>query len=79
MEQVLHNNRRKGWLFVLGLVGLILFLGYGSYWIKINIPSEVKLLLGQEERFDFSVPMEASITREEAVGVLYVNQEPLSD
>ena len=42
--------------------------------MKINIPSEIKLLLGQEEEFNFSVPMEASIMNEEAAGVLYVNQ-----
>lgn len=35
--------------------------------------------MGQEEEFNFSVPMEASIFNEEAAGVLYVNQEPLSE
>lgn len=47
--------------------------------MKVNVPSEMKLLMGQEEEFDFSVPMEASIFGEEAAGVLYVNQEPLSE
>lgn len=79
MEQVLRKRRRKGWLFALGLVSLILFFLYGYYWMKINVPSEIKLLRGQEEEFDFSVPMEASIMGEEAAGVLYVNQEPLSE
>ncbi len=79
MEQVLCKRRRKGWLFALAGISLILCIVYGYYWMKINIPSEVKLLLGQEENFNFSVPMEASIMGEEAAGVLYVNQEPLSE
>jgi len=79
MEQVLFKRKKKGWLFVLTTVLLILCGAYGYYWMKINIPSEIKLLLGAEEEFDFSVPMEASIMSEEATGVLYVNQEPLSE
>lgn len=79
MEQVLCKRRKKGWLFAVMGISLVLFLLYGYYWMKINVPSEIKLLLGQEEEFDFSIPMEASITGEEAMGVLYVNQEPLSE
>lgn len=80
MEQVMCKRRRKGWLFaLLAVAGLIFFLSYGYYWMKINVPSEIKLLRGQEEKFDFSVPMEASIFGEAAAGVLYVNQEPLSE
>ena len=79
MEQVLCERKRKGWLLVF-VAALLIFLGaYGYYWIKVNVPSEIKLLLGQEEEFDFSVPMEASIMGEEAAGVLYINQEPLSE
>ena len=78
MEQVLCERKRKGWLLVLVAV-LLIFLGaYGYYWMKVNVPSEIKLLLGQEEEFDFSVPMEASVMQEEAAGVLYINQQPLS-
>ena len=79
MEKVLRFAKRKGWLLVLLAVSLGFVFLYGYYWMKINVPSEMKLLLGQEEKFDFSVPMEASITGEEAAGVLYINQEPLSE
>ena len=79
MEQVLRKRKRKGWLLVLVAVSLIFFGAYGYYWMKVNVPSEIKLLLGQEEEFNFSVPMEASIMGEKASGVLYVNQEPLSE
>lgn len=79
MEQVLCKGRRKGWLLVLLAASLIFLGAYGYYWMKVNVPSEIKLLLGQEEKFDFSVPMEASIMGEEAAGVLYVNQKPLSE
>lgn len=79
MEQVLCKRRRKRCFFAVMAVSLIVFLTYGYYWMKVNVPSEIKLLVGEEEQFDFSVPMEASIVREEAVGVLYVNQEPLSE
>lgn len=79
MEKMSRNVKKKGWLFAMFAVGLAVFFLYGYYWMKVNIPSEIRLLLGQEERFDFSVPMKASITGEEAAGVLYVNQEPLSE
>ncbi len=79
MEKVLRFAKRKGWLLALLAVSLGFVFLYGYYWMKINVPSEMKLLLGQEEKFDFSVPMEASITGEEAAGVLYINQEPLSE
>ena len=80
MEQMLCKRRRKGWVFaLLATAGIIFCLSYGYYWMKVNVPSEIKLLLGQEEEFDFSVPMEASIFGEEAAGVLYVNQKPLTE
>jgi len=79
MEQVLRKRKRKGWLIILVAVSFVLSGAYGYYWMKINVPSEIKLLLGEEENFDFSVPMEASIMSEEATGVLYVNQKPLSE
>ena len=79
MEQVLCKRKKKGWLLVLVAASLFLLGAYGYYWMKVNVPSEIKLLLGQEEQFSFSVPMEASIMGEEATGVLYVNQEPLSE
>lgn len=79
MEQVMCKRRKKHrWLVIAASVILLLFF-YGYFWMKINIPSEMKLLLGEEEQFDFSVPMEASILKEEATSVLYVNQKPLSE
>jgi len=78
MEQKLWKRRRKGLMIALAVAGLALFILYGYYWMKFNVPSEIKLLQGQEKVFDFSVPMEASITDEEAIGVLYVNSKPLS-
>ncbi len=78
MEQVIRRRRRKRWFFAIAGVSLMVVILYGYYWMKINVPSEIKILMGQEEEFDFSVPMEASIFSEEAAGVLYVNQEPLS-
>lgn len=79
MEQVLRKRRRRRWFFATAGVGLVLFTLYSYYWMKVNVPSEMRLLIGQEEEFDFSVPLEASIFSEEAAGVLYVNQEPLSE
>ncbi len=79
MEHVLRKGWRKGSLFLLAGISLVFLVLYGYYWMKINVPSEIKLLLGQEEEFDFSVPMEASIIGEEAAGVLYINQQPLSE
>lgn len=79
MEQVKGRRKMKCWLLAAMAVSFILSICYGYYWMKINVPSEIKLLLGQEENFSFSVPMEASIFGEEAAGVLYINQEPLSE
>ena len=78
MEQKVCKRRRKGLKFAVAFICLAFFILYGYYWMKVNVPSEIKLLQGQEKRFDFSVPMEASIQGDEAVGVLYVNREPLS-
>jgi len=79
MEQKLCKRRRKGLKIAVAVVGLAFFILYGCYWMKYNVPSEIKLLQGQEKQFDFSVPMEVSIRDEEAIGVLYVNSEPLSE
>ena len=51
MEQVLCEGRRKRWLLVLLAASLIFLGAYGYYWMKVNVPSEIKLLLGQEEKF----------------------------
>ncbi len=78
MKNLQQKKRRRRCLLFALCVNAMIVLGYGYYWMKINVPSEIKLLIGQEENFDFSIPMEASIFNEDAKGVLYVNQEPLS-
>ena len=78
VKHLLQKKRRRRYLLFALLVNAMIVFGYGYYWMKVNVPSEIKLLVGQEEKFDFSVPMEASILNEDAKGVLYVNQEPLS-
>lgn len=78
MKNLLQKKRRRRYLLFALLLNATIVFGYGYYWIKVNVPSEIKLLIGQEEEFDFSIPMEASILNEDAKGVLYVNQEPLS-
>lgn len=65
-------------LYILLLFVVAVTAVYGHYWMKINVPSQIKLLVGEEEQFDFSFPIEASFTDENAASVLYVNQQPLS-
>ena len=78
MKCLLQKKQRRRYLLVAICINAMIVLGYGYYWMKINVPSEIKLLIGQEENFDFSIPIEASIFNEDAKGVLYVNQQPLS-
>ncbi|MGN0507336.1 MAG: SpoIVB peptidase [Lachnospiraceae bacterium] len=73
MKRTVYRRILMG-LIVCNLVALVT---YGYFLLKTSVPDEMKILLGQEEEFDFSLPIHASIS-EEAVGVLYVNQEPLS-
>ena len=65
-------------LYILLLFAAAVTAVYGHYWMKINVPSQIKLLVGEEEQFDFSFPMEASFTDENTASVLFVNQQPLS-
>ena len=46
MEQVMCKRQRKGWLFALLGVSTVILCLYGYYWMKVNVPSEIKLLLG---------------------------------
>ena len=78
MKNLRQKKQRRRYLLFTLCINAMIVLGYGYYWMKINVPSEIKLLIGQEEKFDFSIPMEASIFNEDAKGVLYVNQQPLS-
>jgi len=73
-------RKRNGIFLYAGFLLILAFvLCYGYYWMKINIPSKIKLLVGEEEMFDFAFPLEASITEEDATSVLYVNQKPMSE
>ncbi len=72
------KKRRIRRLLVMVLI-LAVGIVYGQYWIKMNVPSKIKLLAGEEGTFDFSFPIEASISEEESLGVLYVNQQPLTE
>ena len=74
MRRTVYRRILMG-LIVCNLVALVT---YGYYLLKTSVPDEMKILLGQEEEFDFSLPIHASIS-EDAVGVLYVNQKPLSE
>lgn len=67
------------WLYMTVVILLAFMFAYGHYWMKINVPSKIKLLVGEEEQFDFSFPIEASISDEDAASVLYVNHEPLQE
>lgn len=64
---------------LLGLIffNLILLFVGGYRYMKACVPDEIRILLGEEEQFDLSVPLQASLS-EEAVGVLVVNEQPLS-
>lgn len=65
-------------LLVLILCNVTALVAYGYHLLKTSVPDELKILLGQEEEFELSMPIHASIS-EDAVGVLYVNEEPLSE
>ena len=65
------------WLYATLFVLFVFVFVYGRYWMKINVPSKIKLLVGEEETFDFAFPMQASISEDDSASVLYVNQEPL--
>ena len=67
----------RKWLLVAFVVNLLVIAGMGYYYLEKSIPDEIRILLGEEENFSFSLPMEADFL-EENTGVLYVNQEPLT-
>lgn len=53
-------------------IGAIFYLGY--YTLKTKVPNEIKILVGQEEEFDFSVPLVASLFTSD-VDVFSVNDQ----
>lgn len=69
MERKIMYRRMLIVLLILN-ISAILYLSYRS--IDNQIPNDIKLLVGKEEVFDFSVPIEAKITSKE-VGVFSVN------
>ncbi len=51
----------------------VFLLGFYFYsYLQKNIPNEIKILVGEQERFDFKMPFKADIETED-VGVLSVN------
>lgn len=51
----------------------IFFIGFYSYcFVEKHIPDEIKILVGQQESFDFNMPLEAKIKTKE-IGVISVN------
>lgn len=57
------------YLFILNISSLAFCL---YYYIEKNIPNEIKIVVGTEERFNFNMPLEARINTED-VGVISVN------
>ena len=44
MKNLLQKKQRRRYLLFALLVNSMIVLGYGYYWIKVNVPSEIKLL-----------------------------------
>ena len=43
------KNKRRIFGSLLLVFGLMICFFYGYYWMKINVPSKIKLLVGEEE------------------------------
>lgn len=56
-------------LFIINLFSIMFFF---YYYIEKNIPNEIKMVVGTEEKFDFNMPLQASIETEN-IGVISVN------
>ncbi len=59
-------------LICLFIINIICLGYYTYYYIEKNIPDEIKMLVGEQESFDFNMPMEANIKTED-VGAISVN------
>lgn len=76
MNAVRKKYRR--WLIVVLIVNLIVLAGYGFYYYKRQIPKNIRIRTGEEERFSMLLPFSASfVTDEDSVGVLEINHQPL--
>ena len=67
----------RKWLLVAFVVNVLVIVGMGYYYFEKSVPDEIRILVGEEEKFSFALPLEADF-KEENTGVLYVNQEPLT-
>lgn len=56
-------------------IGAIGYMGY--YTLETQVPSEIKILVGREEKFDFSIPLVASLFTKD-VDVFSVNNEAVN-
>ncbi len=59
-------------LICLFIINIICLGYYTYYYIEKSIPDEIKMLVGEQESFDFNMPMEANIKTED-VGAISVN------
>lgn len=70
------KKKYRGWLIAALMLNILLVFGYGIYYYIGRIPEEMRIIIGEEERFSFLFPFSARIEGE-SIGVLEVNKEPL--
>lgn len=59
-------------LISLFFIVIISVFGYSYYKLNKSIPNEIKILVGNEEKFDFKIPFKANIETQD-IGVISVN------
>lgn len=70
----MQKRRYRKFLILLLIVNIVAIVYLGYYTVKTQVPSEIKILVGQEEEFDFSVPLVASLFTSD-VDVFRVNHQ----
>lgn len=70
------KKKYRGWLIAALVLNILLVFGYGIYYYNGKIPEEMRIIIGEEEKFTFLFPFSAKIEGE-SIGVLEVNKEPL--
>lgn len=70
------KKKYRGWLIAALMLNILLVFGYGIYYYNGRIPEEMRIIIGEEEKFNFLFPFSAKIEGE-SIGVLEVNKEPL--
>lgn len=70
------KKKYRGWLIAALVLNILLVFGYGIYYYNGRIPEEMRIIIGEEEKFTFLFPFSAKIEGE-SIGVLEVNKEPL--